>query len=393
MDAKWEKLDNTLSDLWNFFIPPILNAIIILAVIPSTPILLWDWMKSTAVNLQDRSKSVLNSDVAIKINNKVETWFNDADAITKLTDSALSMLVATLILLAIFVFILNKFVLFFSTIIFGKIDLKDESLAAHPQIGRYLKIAEGYLPKDDIFNSFAQKWDYMRTINDLQDNMHIYKGRRDLIASAVENYRVYACYSIAYVAMSALALLRSWPLPQFVLQALITIVSVSMFLFFARRYRDVCVKLADLDVLTFISISKKLNRDAVEVSSVKLGSELSAPGISDNVSFFKGHIGTNVWFAAVGFYSFVSRRSIKSFNLSEIAGIIIPLLIIIMAAIIATSSNAFVIDLFCILVSAIAAYFYLFYEKDAVFGAVVYNRVFIFLAITIACYFATMKLQ
>jgi hypothetical protein len=282
MDAKWERFDNTLSDLWNFFIPPILNAIVILMVFPNVPKYIWGGIGFIITEIRAIPD---NHVITGSLPDLLGDFTKNSTLFTSISDSAISAVISTVVTLAILIFVIHKVVLISSRLLFGQIDLNEESLNAHPKVAKALVKLRAYLPDNDVYYSVHRAWEYTRTINDKRDNLNIYRCRRMKIITGIESNRVFARYSSAYFLLSIVSLF----FVEFSVVPLIILIStIVLFLLFSKAYVNACVDLLDLDIYTFLSL---VNYDGLEPKAID--DELTVnedPYFIHHVRLFDGNI-------------------------------------------------------------------------------------------------------
>ncbi len=248
MDAKWEKLDNTLSDLWMFFIPPILNAIVILFVFQKIPKQIWAEYGHYVTEWQALAAEKSFTSYLVTIINE----FSENSALfTTVSSTTISAFVSSIVALAIIVFILHKITIVISHVVFGRLNLKEESLESHPLIGGAIKKISPFLPEDSLYHSVHRKWEYAKSINDIQGNLSIYRSRRSKIISQIESNKAFATYSAVYFLLSVVSIFMGFS----GLLVMILMFTFGMFFLFAHRYFDTCISLIDLDIHTFLAIT------------------------------------------------------------------------------------------------------------------------------------------
>lgn len=285
MDAKWEKFDNTLSDLWNFFIPPILNAVVVLVVFQDIPKLIWDSIGFLIIKL----RAAANTEV-ISLPELLNQFSTNSALFSTLSGSAVSAVISGIVTLAILIFVLHKVILISSRIFCGQIDLSEETLNTHPKIAGALVKLRAFLPEEDTYNSVSRGWAYARTVNDKHESLSIYRGKRSKIITEIEKNRSFATYASAYFLLSVISLACfNFSLIPFVM----LLVTVVLFLLFSRRYVDACASLADLDIYTFLTLVhyEGYNKNTNTPSD---NGVVEKPYFTDHIELFKGNIFSSI---------------------------------------------------------------------------------------------------
>lgn len=286
MEPHLGRFGTTISDWWSFFIPPILNAIVLLIVFPGVPNLIWDSIGYVITVVKEVAPEAGSS-----LPKLLEEFAANLSVVSAMSDGAISAFVSAVVTVAILIFMLHKVVLWSSRLLFGRLDLKEEKLSEHPVAGRLVEYVEIYLPEEKLYKSFHRKWEYARSVNDMQENMGIYRNRRDKITSDIARFQMYATYASAYFAISFLSVIinkSGMPL-------LVALLTGILFLFFARRYAQMCALLADIDFHTFLSIvqyGNELEKRKPRISNVR--DEGSISMFPKYIYLGKGNIGSTV---------------------------------------------------------------------------------------------------
>lgn len=293
METNNYKSSNTLSEIWDFFIPPILNAVVILIVFPNIPKIIWGGFAYAISQL----RTATHSDTALSsLPDLLSEITKNSSLLGTISESAGAALISAIVTLAILIIVLHQAILITTKIICGKIDLSEESLENHPVIGRALARLEPFIPDEGTYSSVHRRWEYARSVNDTQNNLSIYRYRRNKIISQIETNRSFATYASAYFLLSAISLIfiNFSLVPVFTLLA-----TIGFFLLFSRRYIDACTKLADLDIYTFLAVA---NHDKEETKNIE-EDETASPiksRFTSHIIWFKGNIFATVIYLTKG---------------------------------------------------------------------------------------------
>ena len=259
MDAKWEKFDNTLSDLWGFFVPPIVNTTIILFVFQDVPRLIWDGMVSLIYQVSSNGQQ---SELVKQFLEILKNLKENAPFLSFLYETGFAAILSGIVTLAVLIFVLHKVTLISSRLVFGKVDLIEEELGTHPELYESFESVKKFLPNDLRYSSTHQKWEHAKAVVDSEENMGNYRNRRSNLVSQAEANKEYASYTAAYLLLSFVSFGLGLFLPAInfsVNPIFVALVTACLFILFARRYVEFCVKVADLDINVFLSLSYKNN--------------------------------------------------------------------------------------------------------------------------------------
>ena len=318
MPTKWETFDNAISDLWDFFVPPIINAIVILIVFPNIPIKIWKFVASIVEQLRTVTTTFTDKGIDLQLLEPLKMFFDKYASYLSTTDFVKFISSSTLtavIIVSILIYILHRVVLVSSSIIFGNINLIENRLLHHPQVGILLNKMTSFLPDDNMYCEVSNCWEYAKSINDTHEGLVLYRARRSNITSMIENNRGYSKYATAYFLMSLLSIIKikfSW------MPIIVLLSTIGGFIYFSQKYFYYCIQLISYDIKTFLSIAH-LNHGS-KSSSINLRKSKIDTSIEQSKSYliyinlFEGNIVKSIIEILKSIYGILDYMNSKYFK-------------------------------------------------------------------------------